>query len=141
MAVTLRQVGPLSGLFWYWAPGLPAYALMIYTLGLGLPASFAVLLASMLPAATTWFLHPYAHLSRNDAKKAAGAIMRRILNTRYFDLTRRAHYIHHRRMDMCGDRRGDGGNYSLLHPVGDVLLGQYQRPALEQLLAMYEIGM
>jgi hypothetical protein len=46
------------------------------------------------------FIHPYLHMPRDQALASASPLMRWILQTRYVSFIARAHYGHHREVEL-----------------------------------------
>ncbi len=65
--------------------------------GLSVGAGFvgASVLASLLFLPASQYLHPYLHLTKEEAFQKAGPAMRRFLESDYVSHIARAHYVHH----------------------------------------------
>jgi len=72
------------------------------------------------------FIHPYLHMPREQALASASPLMRWILQTRYVSFIARAHYGHHREVEL---------NQNLV-PLADLALGGYRDANLRQVLEL-----
>ncbi len=124
----LRLGGPGEFLI-YLTPTVPLFFVVCwfggfwFTLG-ALP--FLPLMAMM-----SEFIHPYLHLSHDQARRNAPPLLRPLIGTSYFRFLSRYHWLHHRYPDH---------NFNLLFG-GDVLLGCYRRPTESDLVDMKAIGL
>ena len=143
----LKKLGPLGkrlmndgygvsltagGVLRFLAPIAPVYTALIMTLGLGPAAIAGMMVPALLYPLASKVMHPYLHMPREEAMKKAGPLMRKFLETRYVEMVSRLHHGHH---------KGRGGNYNIVPPLGDILLGELKKPNLKQLLRMRELEM
>jgi hypothetical protein len=118
-----------TGVLWFIAPVLPLFAL--YTWLLPLPMTIGTLVFLVIYPCSSMFLHPYLHMTKEEAMRAASPSMRWLLGTRYVQFISRHHYLHHRYIHC---------NYNLLW-LGDFVLGHHRRASQQDLDLMKEIGM
>ena len=89
-------------------PGIPLTLTLLGTSGL-----YGGLFAMVLPALLTNFVHPYLHMPHEKAVSSAPFPLSLLLQTNYFRVIARNHFLHHRYI-MC--------NFNLLLG-GDILRG------------------
>jgi hypothetical protein len=76
------------------------------------------------------YLHPYLHMTRQQAMAKADPFMKWFLNTRFILWVSRAHYIHHK----------DGNaNINLLSAGTDHVFGTAKAPTVEDLLRLRDL--
>lgn len=113
----------------YMAPTLPIFVLVCwfgggwFTVGALVPLCVWPMLAQ--------FIHPYLHMRHEDAVRAAPALTRLLIGTRYFRHLARHHWLHHKHTDC---------NYNLLLG-GDWLLGVHRTASEADREEMRAIGL
>ena len=118
-----------AGILWFTAPVLPSFALYVWLLPP--PMALASLVFLVLYPCSSMYLHPYLHMTKEEAMSAASRPMRWFLGTQYVQFISRHHYLHHRYIHC---------NYNLLW-LGDFILGHHRRPSKQDLDLMREIDM
>jgi hypothetical protein len=103
------------------------------TLGLGVVGTGAAIALAPLTAQTTKRMHPFLHMPVDDAMRAAGPLMRRVMKTPYWRLVSQLHYQHH----LSPTEQ----NFSLFLPGPDHLFGTLRRPSVQGLIQMDEMGL
>ena len=111
---------------------IPAIALLLVLFFLVNPV---VLIGLILPMLSTSllskFVHPYLHMSQQQAVKKAPWFMAMILKTRYMRKVYMHHYLHHKYQNC---------NYNLLLG-GDIILGVHKEPSERDIEEMVKIGL
>lgn len=123
--MTLRGVG----IVWFTLPLLPCLVLIGLVLG---PWG----LVGALPAVAAYsclamFVHPHLHRPHEEDVAGVSAVRRWILKTGYVRFLRRHHFLHHRYTDC---------NFNLLLG-GDVVLGRYRSPTVQDWDEMHRLGL
>ncbi len=75
-------------------------------------------------------VHPFLHHNKDEARKEAGPIMKKLLDSRWAAWACRNHWLHHQAPV----------NYNLSFPGADALLGTLLQPNLEDLFKMADEG-
>lgn len=96
----------------------------------GLLFGAASVLTSLLFIPASNDLHPYLHMTKEEAFAEAGPLMRQLLKTGYVSHIAQAHYIHH---------RGNVQSNQNLIPGADYVLG-YEPTHVEALVALRKLG-
>jgi hypothetical protein len=103
-------------------------------LGMFAPASLAIgaAMTLSLPPLFSYFIHPYLHMSFNEARRGAPPLTAWLLQTRYVKAMYVNHYMHH--------RYGGTSNYNLVLGA-DYLRRRMRKPSGEDVIAMKAIGL
>ncbi|MCC6806024.1 MAG: hypothetical protein IT381_01260 [Deltaproteobacteria bacterium] len=121
------------------APLTPVYAGLIGTavlLGAG-PAAFAGMgVAAVLMPLASKLMHPYLHMSEEEAMSKASGPMRFFLPSKTGRMISRHHFVHHARQTAR-----EGTNFNITLPIGDKLRGTSSEPTAEELAEMERIKM
>ncbi|MEQ9498622.1 MAG: hypothetical protein RIT81_17225 [Deltaproteobacteria bacterium] len=96
----------------------------------GLLFGAASVLTSLLFIPASNNLHPYLHMTKEEAFEKAGPLMKQLLKTGYVSHVAQAHYIHH---------RGDVQANQNLMPGADYVLG-YEPTHVEAIVALRKLG-
>lgn len=123
--LTLSRFGILA----FVGPVLPVYAVMMSLMPTW--GRVGMLLPLVIYPCASFWLHPYLHMSRTEALRAASAPMRWLLRARYVRFISRHHYVHHRHVNC---------NYNLLW-LGDYLLGCHREPSEEEQRNMKQLDL
>lgn len=123
------RVGDPGEFLRYVAPTLPFVALVCW-LGGGWFSLGAVVPFIVMPLMSQ-LIHPLLHLSYDEARKAAPALLKPLVATGCFRYLARYHWLHHRHLDV---------NFNLM-PGGDYLLGRHRAPTRAELAEMAAIGL
>lgn len=124
---------------------LPIATTLSMALGMGSAAIIAAITPTLLIGGASKIIHPYLHLSKEDALAQSSGFLKWLLQTRYAEVISALHYVHH--------NGGVGANYNLT-PGGDYaarLLAQtfnfknsldvLTKPSLKMVLDMGELGL
>lgn len=124
---------------------LPIATALSMGLGMGPAAIIAAITPTLLIGGASKIIHPYLHLSKEDALAQSSGFLKWLLQTRYAEVISALHYVHH--------NGGVGANYNLT-PGGDYaarLLAQtfnfknsldvLTKPSLKMVLDMGELGL
>ncbi len=87
-------------------------------------------LSSLLFIPASNYVHPYLHMTKEEAMEKAGPVMRELLKTNYVSHIAQAHYLHHRE---------DVQNNQNLVPGADFALG-YTPTQVEAIVALRKMG-
>ncbi len=91
----------------------------------------AAIVPISLPPLLSRAVHPYLHLSTEEADSKASLLVRCVLDSPYGVWAKKSHYVHHYHARY---------NFNLL-PGGDMLLGCYRHPSSEEVAEMKRIGL
>lgn len=116
----------------YLRPNLAAAAAVVFGFKLAPLAVVGLALPTIAPAYASKLMHPYLHMTKEEALEKAGPLMRLLLSSRYVDLVKMLHYVHH---------KGGLGNHNIQPPIGDWLRGELQKPTAKHMLKMHDLGM
>jgi hypothetical protein len=109
----------------------PVVVALACVMGISVPATIAFLIpAAAVPAMSKW-VHPYLHMTKEEAMEKAGPVMKHLLQTRYVENISRLHYGHH---------KGRGGNYGFFAYFADMVFKDYKKTNMKQLVEMRQKG-
>lgn len=118
--------------FRYLRTNLIAAGAVVFGFKLAPLAVIGLALPTIAPAYASKLMHPYLHMTKEEAMQKAGPLMRLLLSSRYVDLVKMLHYLHH---------KGGLGNFNIQPPIGDRLTGELHKPTVHHLLKMNDLKM